>query len=72
MTRGEGLFAASHLHRLLQHLLDLPVPDWRHHRLIADAHGQRLAKRDDAPGLADLRAAGVTPQAVRAMIGWAE
>lgn len=72
VTRGEDLFAASHLHRLLQHLLDLPVPDWRHHRLIADAHGQRLAKRDNAPTLAALREAGATPQAVRAMIGWAE
>jgi glutamyl-Q tRNA(Asp) synthetase len=70
VTRGEDLFPASHLHRLLQYLLDLPVPEWRHHRLIADAEGKRLAKRDHAPTLAALREAGATPEEVKAMIGW--
>ncbi len=70
VTRGEDLFTASHLHRLLQHLLHLPVPDWRHHRLIADTDGKRLAKRNGAPTLAALRDAGATPDEVKARIGW--
>lgn len=61
VTRGDDLFAASHLHRLLQALLDLPVPDYAHHRLIRNAQGRRLAKRDDALSLAALRAEGATP-----------
>ncbi|MBM3560974.1 MAG: tRNA glutamyl-Q(34) synthetase GluQRS [Alphaproteobacteria bacterium] len=61
VTRGEDLFAASHLHRLLQALLGLPVPDWHHHGLVVDATGRRLAKRDDALSLATLRARGATP-----------
>ncbi len=70
VTRGEDLFAASHLHRLLQYLLGLPTPEWHHHRLIADAEGKRLAKRDHAPTLAALREAGATPEEVKAAIGW--
>jgi glutamyl-Q tRNA(Asp) synthetase len=56
VTRGMDLFAASHLHRLLQALLGLPVPVWHHHPLLLDAGGGKLAKRRDAPGLADRRA----------------
>jgi glutamyl-Q tRNA(Asp) synthetase len=56
VTRGMDLFAASHLHRLLQALLGLPVPVWHHHQLLLDAGGGKLAKRRDAPGLADRRA----------------
>lgn len=69
VTRGEDLFEATHLHRLLQALLDLPVPRWRHHRLVRDERGRRLAKRDDARSLAALRAEGATPADVRAMVG---
>ena len=45
MTRGLDLFAASHVHRLLQALLDLPVPTWHHHALLVEADGRKLAKR---------------------------
>lgn len=58
VVRGRDLFAATHVHRLLQALLALPVPRWHHHPLIAGADGRRLAKRDGAPTLDALRAAG--------------
>lgn len=58
VTRGMDLFAASHVHRLLQALLGLPVPRWHHHALLLDETGQKLAKRRGAPSLADRRAAG--------------
>jgi glutamyl-Q tRNA(Asp) synthetase len=67
VTRGTDLFHATHVHRLLQALLGLPVPLWRHHRLLTDAAGRRLAKRDRALTLAALRDAGRTPAEVRAM-----
>ncbi len=70
VTRGEDLFAATHIHRLLQALLDLAVPTYRHHRLLTNDRGERLAKRDDALTLAALRAAGHTSAAVRAMAGF--
>lgn len=69
VTRGEDLLEATHLHRLLQALLDLPVPEWHHHRLITDDSGKRLAKRDDARSLRSLRAAGWTPERVREALG---
>jgi glutamyl-Q tRNA(Asp) synthetase len=58
VTRGEDLFEATHVHRLLQALLGLPVPEWRHHRLILDENGKRLAKRDEARSVRSLREAG--------------
>lgn len=58
VTRGADLFAASHLHRTLQALLDLPVPRWHHHPLLTDETGQKLAKRRGSPALAERRAAG--------------
>jgi glutamyl-Q tRNA(Asp) synthetase len=58
VTRGMDLFAASHVHRLLQALLGLPVPAWRHHPLLLDADGSKLAKRRGSPSLADRRRAG--------------
>jgi glutamyl-Q tRNA(Asp) synthetase len=61
VTRGEDLFASTHVHRLLQALLDLPVPVWRHHRLVCDENGRRLAKRDDARSIRSFREAGLTP-----------
>ena len=64
VVRGEDLFAATHVHRLLQALLELPTPRYHHHPLIRDAAGRRLAKRDRAATLAELRAAGVSPQQV--------
>jgi glutamyl-Q tRNA(Asp) synthetase len=59
VVRGRDLFAATDIHRLLQALLDVPVPAYHHHRLVAGAEGRRLAKRDDAASLAGMRAAGV-------------
>ena len=55
VVRGRDLFAATHVHRLLQAMLDLPTPIYRHHALLTDASGDRLAKRHGAPTLADLR-----------------
>ena len=70
VTRGEDLFEATHVHRLLQELLGLPVPQWHHHRLITDEQGKRLAKRDDAKSLRALRAEGWKPSDVLSAIGW--
>ena len=72
VTRGEDLAPATHIHRLLQALLDLPVPAWHHHGLIADADGRRLAKRDDAQAIRALREQGLGPAAVRALAGFPE
>lgn len=58
VTRGMDLFAASHVHRLLQALLGLPVPTWHHHPLLLDATGTKLAKRRGSPSLADRRLVG--------------
>lgn len=58
VTRGADLFHASHIHRLLQALLGLPVPVWHHHALLLDADGSKLAKRRNSPSLADRRNAG--------------
>jgi glutamyl-Q tRNA(Asp) synthetase len=58
VTRGMDLFAATHVHRLLQALLDLPVPVWHHHDLMVEADGRKLAKRRGSPALSDLRRAG--------------
>jgi glutamyl-Q tRNA(Asp) synthetase len=69
VTRGEDLFEASHVHRLLQALLNLPVPQYHHHRLIADEAGQRLAKRSDALALRQLRENGRSPAEVIALCG---
>lgn len=58
VTRGADLFAATHIHRLLQALLDLPVPSWHHHEVLLDDTGKKLAKRRESPSLADMREAG--------------
>ncbi|MEO1221837.1 MAG: tRNA glutamyl-Q(34) synthetase GluQRS [Pseudomonadota bacterium] len=58
VTRGMDLFEASHIHRLLQALLSLPVPRWHHHRLLLDEDGKKLAKRRGSPSLAARREAG--------------
>lgn len=68
VIRGQDLFHATAVHRLLQHLLRLPVPLYHHHRLILDEHGRKLSKSHAATSLASLRAAGVTPQDVRALL----
>lgn len=68
VTRGEDLYEATHLHRLLQALLGLPVPRWHHHKLILDDKGQRLAKRSDALSLRQLRAEGKSPSELSAIL----
>ena len=70
VTRGTDLFHATHVHRLLQALLDLPVPEWHHHALLAGPDGERLAKRSGAPSLAALREAGADPAALRHELGF--
>jgi len=72
VTRGEDLFAATHVHRLLQALLELPVPRYRHHGLVTDASGRRLAKRDRAATLRSLRQQGFDAAEVRAMAGFGD
>jgi glutamyl-Q tRNA(Asp) synthetase len=61
VVRGCDLFPATHVHRLLQALLDLPTPEYHHHPLLLDADGRRLAKRHGAPTLQSLRKAGTDP-----------
>lgn len=70
VTRGEDLFEMTHVHRLLQALFGLPIPEWHHHGLLVDEQGERLAKRNDALSLRALREAGQTPQQVRAAAGF--
>ena len=69
VIRGADLFAASHLHRLLQALLGLPAPTYRHHHLITDENGKRFAKRDKAATLRAMREGGETPATVRRRLG---
>ena len=69
VVRGQDLFHATSVHRLLQGLLGLPAPAYRHHRLIRDEAGQKLSKSTRATALRDLRAGGATPADIRAMVG---
>jgi len=69
VIRGQDLFHAAHLHVLIQALLGLPAPAYRHHRLITDENGKRLAKRDQSVTLKALRESGVTPGEICARIG---
>ncbi len=71
VTRGEDLFYATHLHRLLQDLLGLRVPEWHHHKLLLDSEGKRFAKRNNAVTLQHLREENKkSPQDVREMTGF--
>jgi glutamyl-Q tRNA(Asp) synthetase len=69
VTRGNDLFAATHIQRLLQALLGLPAPAYAHHRLILDAAGKKFSKRNRAVTLRALRQQGVTPQEIKARLG---
>ncbi len=69
VTRGEDLAGATPIHKYLQKLLGLPVPEYFHHRLIRDENGKRLAKRDNARSIQKYRADGATPQDIRKVIG---
>jgi glutamyl-Q tRNA(Asp) synthetase len=66
VTRGNDLFGATHVQRLLQALLDLPTPTYVHHRLVLDAQDRKFSKRDKAVTLRELRAQGETPDSIRA------
>lgn len=68
VIRGEDLFDATHVQVLLQALMGWPTPVYRHHRLITDEHGKRLAKRDMAQTLAELRSSGIDPATLRARL----
>ena len=70
VVRGQDLFEATHVQRLLQSLLGLPAPRYHHHRLIIGQDGRRLAKRDHAATLRELRAGGITPQTLRRELGF--
>ena len=66
VTRGNDLFTATHVQRLLQALIDLPTPQYAHHRLILDAQDRKFSKRDKAVTLRALRAQEETPSSIRA------
>ena len=70
VVRGEDLYESTAVHRLLQELLGLPAPVYHHHRLVLDAEGKKLAKREPSTTLRDLRAAGWTPDDVRRAVGF--
>ena len=69
VIRGEDLRSATHVHVLLQRLLGLPTPVYRHHPLLTGPDGKRYAKRDQSLTLAALREAGVSPAEIRTRIG---
>jgi glutamyl-Q tRNA(Asp) synthetase len=69
VVRGQDLFWSTAVHRLLQKILDLPQPVYRHHDLIRDGAGAKLSKASAATGLRELRARGMTPGEVRRLIG---
>ncbi len=68
VVRGEDLFEATHVQRLLQALLGLPTPVYRHHKLLMGPDGKRLAKRNGAESLRELRAKGMTVREVKASV----
>jgi glutamyl-Q tRNA(Asp) synthetase len=69
VVRGQDLFWSTSVHRLLQRLLELPQPVYRHHRLVLDDAGQKLSKSTRATGLRELRAQGMTPAGIRRLAG---
>jgi glutamyl-Q tRNA(Asp) synthetase len=69
VVRGHDLFWSTSVHRLLQQLLELPQPVYRHHRLVLDGAGQKLSKSTSATALRELRAQGATPADIRRLVG---
>ena len=69
VVRGQDLFWSTSVHRLLQQLLGLPQPAYRHHRLVLDGAGRKLSKSTAATGLRELRAAGAMPADIRRLVG---
>ncbi|HEY2358917.1 MAG TPA: tRNA glutamyl-Q(34) synthetase GluQRS [Phenylobacterium sp.] len=70
VIRGQDLFEATHVQRLLQALLALPAPTYRHHRLLTGPDGKRFAKRDNSQTLRELRASGMTAAELRREMGF--
>ena len=69
VVRGQDRFWSTSVHRLLQTLVGLPAPAYRHHRLILDSAGRKLSKSTKATGLRDLRAGGAAPADIRRLVG---
>jgi glutamyl-Q tRNA(Asp) synthetase len=69
VVRGQDLFWSTSVHRLLQALLGLPRPAYRHHRLMLDSAGHKLSKSTAATGLRELRAGGATTADIRRLVG---
>jgi len=69
IIRGQDLFFATHLHALLQRLMDLPRPIYRHHRLLLDDTGKRFAKRDESVTIQAMREAGMSAKEIRGRAG---
>ena len=69
VVRGQDLFWSTSVHRLLQGLLGIPQPAYRHHRLILDSTGQKLSKSTRSTALRELRAEGATPADIRSLVG---
>ena len=70
ITRGEDLFQLTHIHRLLQELLDLRVPNYHHHRLLKHDNGVKFSKRDRSTTIKAMREQGRTPNEVRNLVGF--
>lgn len=70
VTRGDDLFSATHIHRLIQALLDLDTPDYHHHPLLTDNDGKRFAKRDKAQTLEAMRIQGTSADHIRQQLGF--
>ena len=71
VVRGQDVEAATPLHRLLQRLLDLPTPEYHHHKLILDENGRKLSKSHDSTPLRTLRQKGLTASDIRSRLGFA-
>jgi glutamyl-Q tRNA(Asp) synthetase len=70
VTRAEDLAEVTALHILLQRLMGWPTPSYEHHKLLTDAQGNRLSKRDHATAIRALRESGLSPADVRALAGF--
>jgi len=69
VIRGEDLFAATSVHRLLQHLLGLPAPRYHHHGLVRDQEGRKLSKSDGSTSITSLRQQGTSPEDILTLAG---
>ncbi|MBZ0148062.1 MAG: tRNA glutamyl-Q(34) synthetase GluQRS [Pseudorhodoplanes sp.] len=69
IARGRDLYPSTSVHRLLQELLGMPAPVYRHHRLILDSDGRKLSKSNRSTAIRELRASGATPSDIRRMTG---